>query len=311
MAKRFAFIVDPMEEMIPAEDTTFAFMLAAAAKGHEVVHVLARNVAYKNGSVYLQGHQVDVFDRDEKHFTQGQALSLEAKEFQAIFIRSNPPFDEAYLNLTWLLSFAEAQGVRIVNSPKGLRNANEHLYALEFPEYSPATLVSNQQSKIKEFVSEVGGIAIAKPIDGHAGFGVLKLQIGDSNLPAIVDVLTNEGQTPIIVQTYIPEAQEGDKRVILVDGEPRGAVLRVPGAEDHRGNLHVGAKAAAYELNERDLEICAAMAPKLREDGLFFAGIDILGDYLIEVNVTSPTLVRELKRLGGPDVAAEVIAALE
>ena len=311
MPKQFAFIVDPMEKMIPAEDTTFAFMLAAAANGHHVVHVLPQNVTYKNAKVYLHGERVEVFDEKDKHFQVLKKVQLEAAECQAIFIRSNPPFDEAYLNLTWILSFAEDQGVRIINSPKGLRNANEHLYGLEFAEYAPPTLVTNQGDKIRAFVEEVGGMAIAKPIDGHAGFGVLKLQIGDSNLPAIVEVLTAEGQTPIIVQTYIPEAEEGDKRIILVDGQPRGAVLRVPGADDHRGNLHVGAQAKACELNPRDLEICAAMRPKLQADGLFFAGIDILGDYLIEVNVTSPTLVRELKALGGPDVAAEVIAALE
>jgi glutathione synthase len=311
MPKQFAFIVDPMEKMIPAEDTTFAFMLAAAAKGHHVVHVLPQNVTYKNAKVYLHGERVEVFDEKDKHFQVLKKVQLEAAECQAIFIRSNPPFDEAYLNLTWILSFAEDQGVRIINSPRGLRNANEHLYGLEFAEYAPPTLVTNQGDKIRAFVEEVGGMAIAKPIDGHAGFGVLKLQIGDSNLPAIVEVLTLGGETPIIVQTYIPEAEEGDKRIILVDGQPRGAVLRVPGADDHRGNLHVGAQAKACELNPRDLEICAAMRPKLQADGLFFAGIDILGDYLIEVNVTSPTLVRELKALGGPDVAAEVIAALE
>jgi len=311
MPKLFAFIVDPMEKMTPAEDTTFAFMLAARAKGHHVVHVLPQNVTYKNTKVYLHGERVEVFDEKDKHFQILKKVQLEASECQAIFIRSNPPFDEAYLNLTWILSFAEDQGVRIVNSPKGLRNANEHLYALEFAEYAPATLVTNQGDKIRAFVEEVGGIAIAKPIDGHAGFGVLKLQIGDSNLPAIVEVLTLGGKTPIIVQAYIPEAEQGDKRIILVDGQPRGAVLRVPGADDHRGNLHVGAQAKACELNPRDIEICAAMRPKLQADGLFFAGIDILGDYLIEVNVTSPTLVRELKALGGPDVAAEVIAALE
>ena len=233
-----------------------------------------------------------------------------ARDCHAIFIRTDPPFDEAYLTATWLLSCAERQGVRVVNSPAGIRAANEKLYALEFAEHCPSTLVTSSQAQILEFIESYGGSGIVKPLNGHGGFGVLKVSLEDSNTKAIIGLLTNEGKRPILVQEFLPEAAAGDKRIIMVDGRIRGGIMRVPQDGDHRGNVHVGGRVVSCEIDESDRKIEAAMGERLRQDGLYFVGIDVIAGKLIEVNVTSPTLVREIVKLGGPDIADEVIRSL-
>lgn len=310
MSLTVAFVMDPMERINVRTDTSFAFMLAAQDRGHRVIHALPNEVSLDEGTVWLRGRHVRVRKQQGDHYEVVEAARVPARDIDAIFIRTDPPFDDHYLTVTWILSFAEAQGVRIINSPRGLREANEHLYSLYFPELCPDTVVSSARSEILAFVERVG-TAIAKPIDGHAGFGVVRLQVGDSNLNALIDMLSLEGRKPLMAQAYLPEGREGDRRLFLIDGVLRGAVRRVPAAGDHRGNVHVGGTTEPSDLTEADRALEAAMGPRLRADGLFFAGIDVIGDKLIEVNVTSPTLVQELRDLGGPDLAAEVIAAVE
>ncbi|HKI59079.1 MAG TPA: glutathione synthase, partial [Trueperaceae bacterium] len=284
-----------------------AFMLAAQERGHRVVHVRPADISLHHRQVFLRGHHVEVKAQQGDHHRVHETVGLAAEDCGVIFIRTDPPFDQAYLTVSWLLTFAEEAGVRVVNSPRGLRAANEHLYSLHFPELCPETLVTNSRDELLDFVERMGGMAIAKPIDGHGGFGVVRLQTGDSNLNALIDMLTVEGRQPIMAQRFLSDIAQGDKRLIVVDGELRGAVRRMPAAGDHRGNVHVGGTAVAAEPDADDRAIVAAMSARLKEDGLFFVGLDVIGGKLIEVNVTSPTLLQELRRLGGPDLAAEIV----
>lgn len=306
MTSTVAFVMDPFDRINTETDTTFAFMLAACERGHRVLHVRPADISYINNSVSMRGTEVRVRAQPE-HFEIVAQVCVEATDCAVILVRTDPPFNEAYLTVTWILSIAEEMGVRIINSPRGLRAASEHLYSLYYPHLCPATVVSSSHAELVRFVDQVGGIAIAKPIDGHGGFGVVRLATGDSNLNALIDLLTVEGKQPIIVQEYLPAIQDGDKRLIIVDGELRGCLRRMPAEGDHRGNVHVGGVAVACKLDDSDREIAAAMRDRLRADGLYFVGVDVIGDRLIEVNVTSPTLLRELERLGGPDIAAEII----
>ena len=310
MSKTIAFVMDPMEGLHIEADTSFAFMLAASHRDARVFHVQPGDIMLRAGKVWLRGRYVQVRDKVGDHFSVVEESLICANDCTAIFIRTDPPFDEDYLTCTWLLSFAERQGVRVLNSPAGIRSANEKLYALEFPELCPETIVTNCQKEALSFIESLGGTAIAKPLDGHGGFGVVRVSTEDSNTRAIFDLLTREEKVPILLQAFLPEAALGDKRVILVDGKIRGGIVRVPTGGDHRGNVHVGGRVEACDITDADRRIEAAIGDRLREDGLSFVGIDVIGDKLIEVNVTSPTLLREIHRLGGPDIAAEVIQSL-
>ena len=311
MALTLAFVMDPIERVNIRTDTSFAFMLAACARGHTVVHVAPSDISLDGDMPILLGRHLEVYDRQGDHFRIINKQRVAATDCAAIFIRTDPPFDTAYLTVTWMLSLAEGKGVRIINRPSGIRSANEKLYALNFASLCPKTIITANRDDIRAFVAAHGGQAIGKPLDGHGGYGVLRLRAGDSNLNAIIDVLTLEGRQPIVTQEFLPEAAQGDKRLLFVDGVIRGAVRRIPRQDDHRGNVHVGGKAEACELTAADRAIGDAMRDRLRADGLYFVGLDVIGDKLIEVNVTSPTLAQELRNLGGPDLAAEIMDALE
>lgn len=304
-----AVVMDPMASVNVATDTSFALMLEASRRDFGVVHVAPKDISLQGDRVSLRGQRVEVRDDQSSPFTFLDWATLQARDFAAIFIRTDPPFDEAYLNATWLLSFAVREGVRVVNDPQGIRNANEKLYALQFADLSPETLVTASKSEMQEFLTSMGGEAVAKPLDGHGGFGVLRLRQGDSNINAIIDVLSAEGARPMIVQRYLPEARRGDKRLFLINGELRGVLQRTPAADDHRGNVHVGGSTSAADIDANDRLIAERMGPQLRADGLLFVGLDVIAGKLIEVNVTSPTLIRELARHGGPDLAKEVMDA--
>ncbi len=306
-----AFVMDPLERVSPRTDTSFAFMCEAYRRGHRVVYVRPSDVGLRDQTPILSGRQVNVFAGQTPHFSDVAPVRLWATDCAAIFIRTDPPFDEAYLTVTWLLSFAERAGVRVLNSPAGLRAANEKLYTLEFAALAPPTLVTSLRDEVRAFVEELGGEAIAKPIDGHGGFAVVRLSTGDSNFPALVDMLTREGQQPLLVQKLLPGGKAGDKRLFVLDGELRAALMRVPREGDHRSNVHVGGRVVACEIDARDRALVATMSQRLRADGLYFVGLDVIDGMLTDVNVTSPTLVQELKRLGGPDLAAEVIDSVE
>ena len=310
MSPIIAFVMDPMDGINIHVDTSFAFMLAGAAKGCRILHVAPSDLDLHGDQLYLRGRFVEVAPLEGRHYQVVEETRVPASDCKAIFIRTDPPFDEAYLTVTWLLGFAERAGVRVINSPKGVRSANEKLYALEFPDICPETIITSSREEILSFIDNLGGSAIAKPLDGFGGFGVLRLSREDSNCKGIIDLLTREGKETILVQRYLPEGVNGDKRLLLVDGKVRGAVKRVPSGGDHRGNIHVGGVATACELDDDDRRIEEVLGDRLRADGLYFVGIDVIAGKLIEVNVTSPTLIQELKNLGGVDLAVEVIDSL-
>ncbi len=231
--------------------------------------------------------------------------------FDAIFMRKDPPADANYLYATMMLSLADSRRTFVMNSPEGLREANEKLYALNFPAVIPPTLVTYESAGSRLFMEEQGGEMVVKPLDGHGGEGVFVLTRGDRNLNAILETATRFETRPIMAQRYIPEVRKGDKRLIVLDGEPLGCTLRVPMAAEHRGNIHVGGTCVKAEVTARDREICRVLKPRLQRDGLYFVGLDVIGDFVTEVNVTSPTGVQEIDRLDGVNLEAQVIDFVE
>lgn len=305
---KFGFIMDPIEHVNVDADTTFAFMLAAKEAGHEVFYLKMQDLSARGAEAFGVWQAVDVRRKQGDHHALCAPEHGSLDHFDVLFMRKDPPFDIDYLHACHLLELAEARGVLVVNKPSGLRAANEKLYALHFEDVIPDTIVTRSAATIKAFLEEVGGKCILKPVDGHGGDGIFMLDATDRNLNAIIEVSTHNGRERVICQRYIPAARKGDKRVILLDGKPLGGILRVPREDDNRGNIHVGGTVVKAELTPRDLEICAAVGPRLVEDGLWFVGLDIIGDHLTEVNVTSPTGIQEMSRLNEIDGAGEVIA---
>ena len=305
---KFGFIMDPIENVNIDADTTFAFMLAAKEAGHEVYYLEMQDLSARGAQAFGIWQSCDVRREKGNHYTLSEPEFGSLDTFDVLFMRKDPPFDIAYLHACHLLELAEERGVLVVNKPSGLRAANEKLYALHFEEVIPDTIVTRSATAIKAFLEEVGGKCILKPVDGHGGDGIFMLDAKDRNLNAIIEVSTHTGKERVICQRYLPAARAGDKRVILLAGTPLGGILRVPREDDNRGNIHVGGTVVKAELTERDLAICEAVGPKLVEDGLWFVGLDIIGDHLTEVNVTSPTGIQEMSRLNEIDGAGAVIA---
>ena len=306
---RFLFVMDPAEIMTADKDTTFAFMRGAMARGHECLHCLPREVSNEGREVFARARAVKVSDT-APHVTLGSDERVELAKLDAVFIRKDPPFDAAYLYLTQQLDMVKDR-VLVMNDPRGIRDANEKLFAFQFAEFMPRSLVSAERSQIIEFVNTVGGTAVLKPLDGAGGSGVVVLAAGDRNVRSLVDIMTMEGKRLAMVQQYQPAIRQGDKRVLLLDGEPLGAILRVPREDDVRANIHAGGQVVASELTPRERELVSAVGPKLREYGLWFVGLDLIGEKLIEVNVTSPTGIQELGRHQGKHPEQDVIAWVE
>jgi glutathione synthase len=309
--KKFAFVMDPLESVLPDKDTTFAFMLEALARGHELFHLGLKELFAHGHRAFAWARRCAVM-RKAPHFgflDDGSQYPLE--HFDAIFMRKDPPADAAYLYATMLLSLADRSHTFILNEPGGLREANEKLYSLNFPEAIPPTIVTYEIASLKQFMGEQGGEMIVKPLDGHGGEGVFHAHNGDRNLNAILETVTRFETRPIMGQRYIPEIRDGDKRLIVLNGEPLGCMLRVPRDDEHRGNIHVGGNCVKAEVSERDRDICRMLRPRLERDGLYFVGLDIIGRYLTEVNVTSPTGIQEIDRLDGVNLEAKVIDFVE
>jgi glutathione synthase len=306
---RFVFVMDPLDRVTHDKDTTFAFIEAAQAAGHESYHCLLRDLFIQDGEAWAIAHRVSILPAppwillDKK---DGPAR-IRLADVEAVFMRKDPPFDRAYLYATLILERARGKTL-LVNDPRGLRDANEKLYALNFPEHTPRTMVTADRAMILEFCREHGGVAMVKPLDGAGGMGVIQIRTGDKNARAIVDMLTHEGHRLAIVQEFLPSVTEGDKRILLLDGEPLGAILRVPRGDDLRSNIHVGGSVVPTELTARERAMVKEIAPKLRADGLVFVGLDVIGERLTEVNVTSPTGIQELGRFTGTKPSEKVIA---
>lgn len=306
---RFVYLMDPMDRVLWDKDTTFALQRAAQGRGHASLHCLPRDLYIKDGDVHARVRDLTVSDA-EPHFRLGPSFDVRIADAEAVLIRKDPPFDVAYLYATLMLERARGRTL-ILNDPRGIRDANEKLYALHFARHMPRTLVTSSPAQIIAWVDEIGGRGVIKPLHGAGGAGVLMLTSGDKNVRSIVDLITHEGNDEAMVQEYLPAVTRGDKRVLLLDGGVLGAINRVPRADDLRSNIHVGGRVEPCEVTAEERAIVADMAPRLRQDGLMFVGLDFIGNKLTEVNVTSPTGIQELSQHAGRDVAVEVIAWIE
>lgn len=303
---RLLFIMDPIERVLPDKDTTFAFMLEAVRRHHEVFYCGVLDLFASGSAPYARARRVEV-QRANPHYTLYEERVEKLEWFHAVFMRKDPPVDSAYLFATHLLSLVDpAQGL-VLNRPAALRDANEKLYALNFPEVIPPTVVTAERPRLRAFMEEQGGEMIVKPLDGCGGAGVFHVHAKDRNLNAILETATADGTRLIMAQQYIPEVRAGDKRILLLDGDPLGAVLRVPREDEHRGNIHVGGTVRQATLSDADRRIVATLAPRLRRDGLYFVGLDVIGSFLTEVNVTSPTGIQEIERFDGTDLTGRVL----
>jgi glutathione synthase len=314
MQRRFAFVMDPLDLVLPEKDTTFVFMLESQARGHEIYFLGIDDLFARGPVAHGRARRAEVMRptaSEPLHYRLLEERIEPLTWFDAVFMRKDPPFDMAFFVATHLLGFVDPQRTLVFNDPRGLREANEKLYALNFPTLIPPSLVTGDLGRLKAFLDEMGGEMIVKPLDGAGGAGVFHLHRSDRNLNAILESATANGRRVIMAQRYLPEIRAGDKRVIVLDGEPLGAVLRVPSEDEHRGNIHVGGICHKAELTARDREICRTIAPRLRTDGLYFVGLDVIGDWLTEINVTSPTGIQEINALDGVTLEADVIDWVE
>ena len=296
------YICDPLDQLVPGADTTLAFARASRELGHQSNWCVMHELAWEGDALWAQ---IRPFD-DSLSVQAGDWRKIETQAL--VFVRTDPPVDASYLAALWLLDAAATQGLRVVNNARSLTWANEKTLILNFPDLIPTTLVSGDANRLREFVQSHQR-AVIKPLDGNGGRGVLVLDAQDKNLNALIDLSLAPG-VPVMIQAFVKEVAEGDRRVILIDGEPMGVLNRVAGPTDHRCNMHVGARADWVPLSDVDRSVCAAIGPFLKRHGMFFTGIDIIGDRLTEINVTSPTGVEEIRAAGGPDLAALTIKLL-
>ncbi len=309
MTLKIAVQMDPIEAIDIAGDSTFALMLEAQARGHELFEYHADTLALRGGALSASGADVQIRDEVGKHFQKTANRTVQLEDFDAVLMRQDPPFDMNYITYTHMLEAIHPRTL-VVNDPVEVRNAPEKLYVLQYNEFIPPTLISRDPQRLSEFHEEFGDI-ILKPLYGNGGAGVFRLAHGDENFASLMEMFTQSFREPFIAQQYLSDVKKGDKRIILVDGEPVGAINRVPAVGETRSNMHVGGRPEATELTDREREICACIGPDLKRRGLIFVGIDVIGDYMTEINVTSPTGIREVRKFGGADIASLVMDAIE
>ena len=305
-----AFVMDPLGSIDIQADTTFVLMLEAQQRGHEILYVAPSDIGVDGGLPVARVTPVKLRRRQGDHFELGtpRTVSLE-DDVDVVLQRKDPPVDAEYVTVTQILSLCRR--ALVLNRPEAILAANEKLFALHFADLMPATRVTSQIPELIEFLGTLGGEMIVKPLDGRGGEGIFHVHQDDKNLRSILEQSTRFETVRVMAQRYLPDIRTGDKRILLLDGRPLGAVLRVPADDEHRANLHVGGSAAATEIDENDRQIIDRIAATLRREGLFFVGIDVIGGRLTEINVTSPTGVQEIDALTGRCLEAEVIDALE
>jgi glutathione synthase len=303
--------MDPIEAIRPAKDSTLAILLAAQARGWELFYAEQKDLYLRDGIAFGRLAPLKVFDDLKVWFTRGEAAPARLGGYDVILMRKDPPFDTEYIYSTYILDRAQIQGAMVCNQPQGLRDMNEKVYTAWFPECCAPTLITRDMHDMSEFLREHGK-AVCKPLDGMGGRSIFVLEQGDKNRNVVFETLTGYGTRYAIVQRYLPEiVTAGDCRVILVDGEPVPfALQRMPDAADHRGNLAAGARAESRPLNDRDRWLCSVIGPKLKAAGMIFVGLDVIGDFVTEINVTSPTGIRELDKKHGVDIGGMLVDAI-
>jgi glutathione synthase len=309
MGLRIAVQMDPIAAINIAGDSTFALLLEAQRRGHALHYYTPDRLHARSGRVLASTQPLQVKDEAGAHFTLGEGKITDMGAFDVVLLRQDPPFDLAYITSTHLLEMIHPKTL-VVNDPAGVRNAPEKIFVLDFPDLMPATLVTRDRATIEAFRAEVGDV-VMKPLYGNGGAAVFKVAQRDPNFGSLFDLFSATFREPWVVQQFLPAVVNGDKRIILVDGVAAGAVNRVPAQDDIRSNMVRGGAASATDLTPREREICERIGPELKRRGLLFTGIDVIDGYLTEINVTSPTGLRAIKRLGGPDLAAAIWDAIE
>ena len=301
--------MDPIEQIDITGDSTFALMLEAQKRGFGLFCYHPDHLSMKGKQLFAKGYDLKIYDRAGAHFSAGELYNADLSTLDVVLLRQDPPFDMHYITTTHMLERIHPETL-VVNDPFHVRNAPEKLFVMEYPELMPETLITRQLEEVKAFRSQYDDIII-KPLYGNGGAGVFRLLRDDTNLGALVELFDERFREPFIVQQYLPDVRAGDKRIILVDGEPVGALNRIPTKDETRSNMHVGGRPERVELTKRDREICEAIGGELKKRGLLFTGIDVIGDKITEINVTSPTGIREISRFGGADIAALFWDAVE
>ena len=309
---KIAFIVDPIEKLKPYKDSSVAMMRAAQKRGHEVFAVMRQHLVIRDGVVSALGTPLEVRDDNASWYAvNGSAVTLPLTAFDAILMRQDPPFDAEYVTATWMLERAVAQGARVFNNPRAIRDHSEKVSIAEFPQFTPTTLIARDTTAIQAFIDELGDV-ILKPLDGMGGSGIFRVRHDDPNRNAIIEAVGDNGQRTIMAQRYLPAISEGDKRVLLIAGKVMPWCLaRIPKSGETRGNLAAGGTGVAMPLTAREREIAEALAPILWQRGLLIVGLDMIGGHLTEINVTSPTCMVEIAQQAQYDIPEQVIIALE
>lgn len=307
---RLGILMDPIQSINIKKDSSFAMLLAAQRRGWELLYMEQSDLFLRDGRVYAQVQRLHVIDDPAHWFDLDDAHIEPLDRIDILLMRKDPPLNMEFMYTTYLLELAEAAGTLVVNKPASLRDCNEKLYTAWFTECGPPTLVTRQARQFREFLSEHGDI-ILKPLDGMGGASIFRVRQGDSNTSVILETLTDHGRRYAMAQRFIPEISAGDKRILMIDGEPVPyALARIPAPGEARGNLAAGGRGEGVELSARDRWICERVGPTLRAKGLYFVGLDVIGDYLTEINVTSPTCIRELDKLYGLDIAGQLMDCL-
>ena len=308
-ALKVAFQMDPMETVNIDGDSTFVLMLEAQERGHELWHYLAEDLSYAEGVVYAEARSVTVRRQKGHHFSFGDTHTIEIREMDVVWMRQDPPFDMAYITATHLLEMV-SQDTLIVNNPAEVRNAPEKLFVMQYQDLMPATMITRSEKEVRRFRDKHGDIVI-KPLYGNGGAGVFHIKPGDSNIGSLMEMFLEVSREPVMAQKFLPQVVQGDKRIILVDGEAVGAINRVPAEGEVRSNLVAGGTAEKSSLTDREVEICERLKPELKARGLLFVGIDVIDGYLTEINVTSPTGLQSINKYDDVSLEATIWDAVE
>ena len=303
--------MDPISAIDPKKDSSLAMLIEAAKRDYEIYYMEQKDLKLIDGCATAQATIIEIFDDQKKWYERKSNVSIDLKELNIILMRKDPPFDMEYIYTTYVLDKAEEDGVLIVNKPQSLRDMNEKVYTAWFPECTPSTLISRSMAEIKLFLGQHKKIVV-KPLDGMGGKSIFVVDENDGNANVIIETLTNYGKCSAMAQVFIPEIKDGDKRILLIDGKPVPyALARIPSKDDNRGNLVMGAVGEGRELTERDKLICSKISETLKKKGILFCGIDVIGDYLTEINSTSPTGIRELDSIYNLNIASDLFDMLE